>query len=122
MKTVLPVFRRMCLFGSLLAAGCLSETEGPDAVSTADRNTERGEPVPAAVDEQIIRQVAVTEIIKTSPQKSSSEYHRVQPGETLSAIAARYRTTADRLAQANGLGDPDHLAVGEWLLVSKGRH
>jgi murein DD-endopeptidase MepM/ murein hydrolase activator NlpD len=43
--------------------------------------------------------------------------HRVQAGETLSILAARYGTTVAALVQANGLTDPDRLAVGQLLLV-----
>lgn len=43
--------------------------------------------------------------------------HVVTPGESLSRIAARYGTTTAELAEVNGLSNPDHLTVGQRLLV-----
>ena len=46
--------------------------------------------------------------------------HTVRPGETLSAIATRYGTTVDRLAQANGIGNPNMILAGARLQVPGG--
>jgi LysM repeat protein len=46
--------------------------------------------------------------------------HTVQPGENLGAIAARYGTTAQALAQANGIGDPNFVIAGTRLRVPGG--
>jgi LysM repeat protein len=46
--------------------------------------------------------------------------HTVQPGETLSGIAARYGTTAERLASANGIGNPNMIFAGAHLRVPGG--
>ncbi len=46
--------------------------------------------------------------------------HLVRPGETLSAIAARYGTSAGALAAANGLSDTDVVLSGQRLVVTKG--
>ncbi len=43
--------------------------------------------------------------------------HVVRPGETLSAIAARYRTTVSALVKANGIADPDFVVAGQRLRV-----
>ena len=43
--------------------------------------------------------------------------HEVQAGETLSAIAARYKVRIDDIIQANGLQDPDHLVNGQKLVI-----
>lgn len=43
--------------------------------------------------------------------------HVVAGGETLNRIAARYGTTSAQLAEVNGLADPNHLFVGQRLLV-----
>lgn len=122
MRSVLKFVRRVSLIGSLLSAGCLSDTEGPHSISSVDPDTTRERPALAPIDEQKIRQIPVAEIAKTSPQQRSAEYHRVQPGETLRVIAARFQTTAEELARDNGLGDPDHLTVGQWLWIPKGHH
>lgn len=44
--------------------------------------------------------------------------YRVQRGDTLAAIAARFGTTVSALRQANRLGNPDRLQIGQVLLIS----
>lgn len=41
--------------------------------------------------------------------------HTVRPGETLSEIAARHRTSSEAIARANGIQDPRSLQVGTVL-------
>jgi lipoprotein-anchoring transpeptidase ErfK/SrfK len=43
--------------------------------------------------------------------------HRVQAGETLLAIAARYGTTSAELARLNGLASADRILVGQQLVL-----
>ena len=43
--------------------------------------------------------------------------HTVQPGETLSGIAAYYDVDMEALAASNGIEDPDRLYAGEELLI-----
>ena len=43
--------------------------------------------------------------------------HRVQPGETLSTIAAKYGLTTAALARANGLTNPNLVYVGQRLII-----
>jgi LysM repeat protein len=45
-----------------------------------------------------------------------SEYV-VQPGETLTDIAARFGTTVEALAAANNLANPSAIRIGDRLLV-----
>jgi LysM repeat protein len=47
--------------------------------------------------------------------------HIVQRGETLSGIAARYGTTASRLAQINGITNPNLIYVGQRLTIPCGQ-
>src|SRR5260370_4633365 len=42
---------------------------------------------------------------------------RVAPGETLSAIAARYHTTVAALAAANHVADPNQILIGTVLQI-----
>ncbi|MCD6290727.1 MAG: LysM peptidoglycan-binding domain-containing protein [Anaerolineae bacterium] len=44
-------------------------------------------------------------------------YHRVQPGETLSSIAARYGVSVWRIAQANGIANANYIYVGQLLRI-----
>jgi LysM repeat protein len=43
--------------------------------------------------------------------------HRVEPGETLSSIAARYGLTTAELAKANHLADPNLVFAGQQLVI-----
>ncbi|MFZ6002566.1 MAG: LysM peptidoglycan-binding domain-containing protein [Actinomycetota bacterium] len=43
--------------------------------------------------------------------------HTVSSGETLAGIASRYGTTADALAKANGIKNPNRIYVGTRLIV-----
>ncbi|MER6249394.1 peptidoglycan-binding protein [Streptomyces griseorubiginosus] len=72
---------------------------------------------PGAIDTSIVPGKAVaTETGGSSGGSSSSgSVYTVKQGDTLSAIAAKYGTTVDRLVALNGLKDPDDLAVGQKL-------
>lgn len=48
---------------------------------------------------------------------ASSGVHVVRVGENLSSIAARYGTTVRALANANGIANPNHIYVGQRLLI-----
>ena len=43
--------------------------------------------------------------------------HTVKPSETLYHIARKYGTSAIKIAENNGLGDPDKISVGQKLLI-----
>jgi LysM repeat protein len=43
--------------------------------------------------------------------------HRVLAGETLSKIAQRHHVTVESLTHANGIGDPDHIRIGQVLKI-----
>ncbi|MEY2436382.1 MAG: hypothetical protein QOF97_1218 [Acidimicrobiaceae bacterium] len=46
--------------------------------------------------------------------------HSVRPGDTLSAIAGRYRTSMAAIAAANGLKDPNRIFAGSTLMIPDG--
>lgn len=48
---------------------------------------------------------------------NSSNYYTVQGGDTLSGIANEYNTSVATLANLNGLNDPNHIYIGQRLLV-----
>ncbi len=48
---------------------------------------------------------------------SGGGVHIVQPGQTLSSIAARYGTSVSALMRANGLSNPNFIWVGQRLVV-----
>jgi LysM repeat protein len=59
--------------------------------------------------------------IAYSPPPSSRppSYYAVRPGDTLGDIAFFYGVSVEALASANGIDDPDRIAVGERLLVPR---
>lgn len=54
-------------------------------------------------------------------EPASGGSYTVKAGDTLTAIAKRYGTTVDALVSANGLKDPDRLAVGQRLTIPGGK-
>jgi LysM repeat protein len=51
------------------------------------------------------------------PATPASGTHVVRAGETLAAIAGRYRTTASALASSNGIKNPNRIVIGRSLQV-----
>lgn len=49
--------------------------------------------------------------------QGSGPVYIVQAGDTLSAIAARFNVSSAELMNANGIANPDQLAVGQQLLI-----
>ena len=50
-------------------------------------------------------------------ESTSDEYYTIQPGDTLSGIAARYETTWQWLAEINGIDTPDLIHPGTTIRV-----
>jgi LysM repeat protein len=46
--------------------------------------------------------------------------HRVQPGESVAGIAARYGVSVDDIVAANGLSSADVIQVGQELIIPSG--
>lgn len=46
--------------------------------------------------------------------------YRIQRGDTLSALAKKFNTTVEKLAQANDIADPDKIFAGASLKVPDG--
>ena len=49
---------------------------------------------------------------------ASAGRYTVRPGDTLGNIAARNHTTVAALAQANHITNPDHIVVGQSIMLS----
>ncbi len=65
------------------------------------------------------RGVAPTKPQTTVPVAAKRpDFHTVSAGDTLYAIAFRYRLSASSLAAWNGLGDGSHIRVGQTLRLS----
>lgn len=50
-------------------------------------------------------------------KKPASVYYTVKRGDTLSGIASKYGTTYQRLAQINGIANPNRIYVGQKIMV-----
>jgi nucleoid-associated protein YgaU len=58
-----------------------------------------------------------SEIESVRSAVASSGTHTVQRGETLASIAAVYGVTVEAIVAANGITDPDLIAVGQELVI-----
>lgn len=47
----------------------------------------------------------------------NAQYYTVQSGDTLSGIASRYGTSYQKIAQLNGIGNPNLIYAGQRLRV-----
>lgn len=52
-----------------------------------------------------------------APPADGPVVHVVQWGENLTVIAARYGVSIDQIVQANRMGDPNHIYVGQRLVI-----
>jgi LysM repeat protein len=75
-------------------------SQGTKAITTS---LNEGEGVPT--DEEI------------TPEAPGEQEYRVQPGDTLGAIAVRFEIDLEVLMEANGITDPDRLEVGQMLVI-----
>lgn len=57
------------------------------------------------------------QVLKLSGSAAAAKTHTVQPGETLSGIAAKYGTTYQRLAQINNISNPDLIYAGQVIKI-----
>jgi LysM repeat protein len=64
---------------------------------------------------------ATTQAASTAVTAGDVIYHVVQPGESLSAIAAYHGVTMQSVMDANGLWDPNNVRVGQRLAVIGGQ-
>lgn len=59
---------------------------------------------------------------QSAPSSASAVVtHRIKPGETLTAIAARYGTTVAAIARLNGLADAGFIRAGDLLRIPAAR-
>jgi membrane-bound lytic murein transglycosylase D len=71
--------------------------------------------VPVGKGETLL--ASVETLAKWTPPKVEYVVHRVRRGETLSLIALRYRTSIQRILEANNLGSGRLLRVGQRLKI-----
>ncbi|WP_245863331.1 LysM peptidoglycan-binding domain-containing protein [Candidatus Viridilinea mediisalina] len=58
---------------------------------------------------------ALSSVVLPSP--TAAALYTVQPGDTLSDLAAHFATTVEELVAANGLTDPNDLQPGQSLII-----
>lgn len=63
---------------------------------------------------------AIWSLLRDNPPPAAGVVHVVEPGDSLGAIAARYRTTVDVIVRENGITNPNLIAVGMRLRVPGG--
>lgn len=51
------------------------------------------------------------------PPSQTTISYRIRPGDTLSKIADRYGTTAEALAQLNGIANPNRIYAGQVIRI-----
>lgn len=59
----------------------------------------------------------VMKIVNKSKNKVTPQYYTVKSGDTLSAIASKYGTTYQKIAQLNGISNPSLIYAGQRLRV-----
>jgi len=71
--------------------------------------------VPSDIPPEIEDQLASLPSAKVRAIVDSDCRHKVRPGETLSGIARKYRTTVSKLRKANGFSSKSILRAGSWI-------
>lgn len=70
---------------------------------------------------RILSMAFICAVVFSQPVTASAERtYIVQPGDTLSDIAARFETTVDALIAANSIADPNLIYVGQELVIPDG--
>lgn len=100
----------VALFLLILLGGCfrLRSQERPLTVTATPAVTKAGaSPTPI---------LAATAVVTIVPAGTTYE---VQPGDTLSSIAARYDVTVEDMVKANDIVDPNLIKAGQKLVIPK---
>jgi hypothetical protein len=87
----------------------------PATITPRADDTARPMPAPE-VDPRVGAATPAATPSASTPERARRT-HVVQPGESVGGIAARYKTTARAIAEANALPDRDVVAVGAVLVV-----
>lgn len=66
--------------------------------------------------------LTLTLVVDAAPLSAQSPIHVVQPGETLTQIAARYGVDLETLMQANQISEADRIFSGQQLIIPAPAH
>jgi nucleoid-associated protein YgaU len=61
--------------------------------------------------------VTVADVDPELANERDDERYRVRAGENLSTIVQRYGLTLDAMLRANPRVEPDHIFIGQWLVI-----
>ena len=75
--------------------------------------------VPAGSDAELLQKVAELPPVKVKAVAATGNRYKVQPGDTLSSIAQRYRITLAALQNANAGVSAKALRAGSWIQLPK---
>jgi membrane-bound lytic murein transglycosylase D len=87
----------------------------PELRQQATPNTAYALKVPPGAGEAVL--ASLDNMPKWSPPKVEYVVHRVRRGETLSLLALRYRTSIDKIAEANNMRKGKLLRIGQRLKI-----
>jgi lysozyme len=65
----------------------------------------------------VVPPVVSTPVIPSSSSKPGYVMYTIRAGDNLTAIAARYNTSVDKIAAANGISNPNQIDVGQQLKI-----
>jgi LysM repeat protein len=98
------------LFLAVLLAACSQPTLEPGpTVDLSSKPTSVPTTAPKPADTPVVSPV--------EPPIPEPVVYKVQPGDTLAVIAARYNVTVEEIMAANGLDDPNVISVGQELII-----
>jgi membrane-bound lytic murein transglycosylase D len=87
----------------------------PELRHAATPDTAYGLKVPFGMKDALL--ASLDTLPKWSPPRPSYVYHRVRRGETLSTIAVRYRSSVQRIREANNLRNGQMIRAGQKLKI-----
>ena len=80
-----------------------------------DANSVITTPIAETLKRRNLKAVAVALVVE--PLEDEGTTHKVLSGETLTHIAAQFKTTAKKLAEINNIKNPDVIRVGQILRI-----
>ena len=96
-------------------------TKAYTLVLPANRLTEyvNNETAIFAKDSAYLKEYLNPETVQKKVAQSTVTYHKVKSGETLGAIARKYRVTTTQLMRWNGIKNANKLSIGQRLRIEK---
>lgn len=76
-----------------------------------------GAPGSETAVEQSAEETTVEPAVDNAAATESNLTHVIQSGESLFVLAQRYNVSVQQIVEANGIGNPDRIAVGDELII-----